>query len=296
MRIRFIINPCSGGQRGAAFQPVIARWGTAHSLTFDIVLTGGPGHATELAQDAVARGFSHVACVGGDGTVNEVARALVDTPAVLLILPHGSGNGLARHLGLPATVPAGLPLLLPETGRVTAIDTGSANGRFFCNVMGLGFDATIAGHFNAMTSRGLRGYVRTALRAFTDRRPEMYTIRAGGQSWQQSALLVAVANSDQYGNNFRIAPGASVTDGRLDLVTIAPLGARNALALLARILAGRPERSAEYRRVQGSEFTIQRTAPGQLHTDGEVQSATSEISVQVRPRSLRVLVPRAGPP
>lgn len=292
LKIRFIINPRSGRrQRGAAYRPAIERFIASHARHGDVVITNAAGHATELAREAVAAGYTHVVCVGGDGTVNEVARALVGTPVVLALMPSGSGNGLARHLGVPVSLSGALGLLLSESAKITAIDTGSANGHLFCNAMGLGFDAMIAERFNAMTDRGLVGYVRTALSAFTHRAAETCTIRCGERLWSQQVLIVAVTNSEQYGNNFRIAPAASVTDGQLDLVSIPPLNVGSALSLLARAYAGGLKPCSKYRRVSGSRFHILRGAPGAIHTDGEVHHTSAEIEVTVSPRSLRLLVP-----
>lgn len=292
LKIRFIINPKSGRrERGAAYRPAIEGFIARHALDGDVVSTNAPGHATELARQAVAAEYTHVVCVGGDGTLNEVARALVGTSVVLVIMPNGSGNGLARHLGIPTSLSDVLGLLLSVSAKVTAIDTGLANGHLFCNAMGLGFDAMIAQRFNALTNRGLVGYVATALRAFTRRRAETCTIRCGEQVWSQQVLIVAVANSEQYGNDFRIAPAASVTDGRLDLVCISPLNAGSALSLLVRAYAGGLTRSPKYRRVTGSRFQILRGAPGAIHTDGEVHQTSAEIEVSVWPKSLRLLLP-----
>ena len=222
MKTRFIFNPYSGRNRrrpwlAASIRDFIA----LRSLDAELVTTDAPGHATELAREAAHAGCAQVVAVGGDGTMNEVAQALLHTPAALALVPCGSGNGLALHLGLPLAPLDALMLIAGGEGRVAALDTGSADGLPFFNAMGLGLDAEVSHRFNGLVQRGLPGYVRTALAAVRHIRPERVCITSGDARDEFDVLLVAVANSDQYGNNARIAPGARVDDGLLDLVAIA---------------------------------------------------------------------------
>src|SRR5690606_4965324 len=146
-----------------------------------------------------------VVAVGGDGTVNEVAQALVGTDVTLAIIPCGSGNGLALHLGIPSDLPAALALL-DGGGRRVAIVTGRADGHVFCNVMGLGFDAEISRRFNRLTRRGLLAYAAIGLKTFWAHRPEPVRLTAEGRTLAMDVFMVALANADQYGNQARIAP------------------------------------------------------------------------------------------
>jgi len=294
MKIRFIFNPVSGRHaRNARLLPVLRAFIKARALDAEIVATEGPGHATELALAAVRAGCERVVAVGGDGTMNEVAQALLHTPAALALVPCGSGNGLALHLGLPLAPLAALELIAAIGGRVAAIDTGSVNGRPFFNAMGLGLDADVSRRFNQLTTRGLPAYARTALSAFAQRKPEQCTIIAGGRTEAMDIMLVAVANSDQYGNRAFIAPGARVDDGQLDLVAIRPVGLFGAAVIGARLFLGNLDRSASVRRFRGSRFVIERPAPGLVHTDGETHPAAAKVEVLVHPRSLRIVVPAA---
>src|SRR6185436_9487189 len=210
---RFIFNPNSGhNRRRPRFAGMIRDFISAHRLAGDFATTDGPGHATELARTAVLAGYDCVVAVGGDGTMNEVAQALVGSPAALALVPCGSGNGLALHLGLPTSPLQALGLVAGGHSRTAAIDTGVANGFPFFNAMGLGLDADVSRRFNGLTRRGLPAYARTALNALRELRSERCTIAMPGQREKLEVLLVAVANSDQYGNNARIAPGARVDD------------------------------------------------------------------------------------
>lgn len=295
MRTLFVFNPHSGRNRrrpelAAGIRDFIA----ARTLDAGLAVTDGPGHATELARDAVRRGSEVVVAVGGDGTMNEVAQGLIGSPAALALVPCGSGNGLARHLGLPRTPAAALQLAGGAAARVRAIDTGTANGHPFINAMGLGLDAEVSLRFNRLTRRGLPAYARVAWSAWREFQPERVTLAGGGRRETCEALLVAVANSDQYGNNARIAPGARIDDGRLDLVVVKPVGLLRAAALVPRLFLGNLDASPKVLRLGAPSFTIERARPGTIHTDGETHATAARISVEVRPRSLRVLVP-AGP-
>ncbi len=296
MKTRFIFNPCSGLNRR---RPQLARdirtFIATHALDADLVVTEGPGHATVLARAAVQAGCAVVVAVGGDGTMNEVAQAVLDTPVALALVPCGSGNGLARHVGLPRSSLGALRLATGGDGRVVAVDTGIVNGHPFFNAMGLGLDADISRRFNSLSRRGLPAYVRTAVRALRDLRPERCVIRSGERSEVLDALLIAVANSDQYGNNARIAPGARVDDGALDLVVVKPVGIVGAAFLAARLFLGNLDGSPDVRLWRGTRFVIERTAPGLIHTDGETHATDATIEVAVQPRSLRLLVPAGSP-
>lgn len=292
MKTRFIFNPVSGRHaRNARILPLLRDFIRARALDADLIATEGPGHATELARAAVQAGCTRVVAVGGDGTMNEVAQALIHTPAALALVPCGSGNGLALHLGLPLAPLAALELIAAVGSRVAAVDTGTVNGRPFFNAMGLGLDAEVSRRFNHLTNRGLPAYARTAFSAFMHRKREHCTITVNGHRESIEIMLIAVANSDQYGNHAFIAPGARVDDGQLDLVAIRPVGFFGAVTLGARLFLGSIDGSASIRRFRGSRFTIERLAPGLVHTDGETHLASAIVEVRVHPHSLHIVVP-----
>jgi diacylglycerol kinase (ATP) len=262
-----------GGRKGAVF------------------VTERRGHATELAASAVKAGADVVVAVGGDGTVNEVAGALIDTPAALGIVPCGSGNGLARHLGISLRPAAALAVL--AGGHARRVDAGEANGRCFFCAMGTGFDTAVLGSFERLARRGFAAYFLAAARAFSGYRCEAYGLRIGaGEAEVRPALFVTVANSDQLGNNARIAPGARVDDGRLDLVVIPPVGWLSGLPLAVRLFGDSLDRGAGVGRWTGERFVITRAKAGPMHVDGELVETAAEISVRVRPGCLRVIAPR----
>jgi YegS/Rv2252/BmrU family lipid kinase len=272
MKIRFIFNPCSGKNRRRPWLvPVIREFIATHRLDAGVVPTERPGHATHRAREALAAGCDWVVAVGGDGTMNEVAQALIGAPAALGLVPCGSGNGLALHLGIPTNPRAALRLLADPQAQVVAIDTGTANGHPFCNAMGVGFDAEISRRFNRLARRGFLAYARTGLAAWFRFLPQTVTISNGyGSAERLETLIVTVANSDQYGNYARIAPRARVDDGALDLIAIRPLDLLGTVTLVARLFAGSVDRSSR---------------------DGETHDAGARVEVVVRPHSLRIVVP-----
>jgi diacylglycerol kinase (ATP) len=293
LKTRFIFNPRSGrNHRDPVLLERCHAFIAEHPVDASIAVTERPCHATELARRALDDGCGLVVAVGGDGTMNEVAQALVHTDAALGLIPCGSGNGLGRHLGVPGPGRGAFRTLL--NGRIREIDTGLANGLPFFNAMGVGFDAEISFRFNHLTSRGLSSYVRTALSAYFSFQPESFVIR-NGKVLATRAFLVAVANSDQYGNDAVIAPGASVDDGRLDLVAIKSVGFFNALPLALRLFTKTIDGSPSVQRLRGGHFVIERKAPGRLHTDGETHDTCANVEISVQPRSLKIMVPTPAP-
>ncbi|HKO58553.1 MAG TPA: YegS/Rv2252/BmrU family lipid kinase [Thermoanaerobaculia bacterium] len=287
MKALFLVNERSGRKRDFDVSDVIRR--TA-PFEHEIVGCARKEDVDAILDRAESESFDIVYAVGGDGTVHEIAKRLIGTPLALGILPTGSGNGFARHVGLP---PAPRHALLAcRGGRVVTIDTAEVNGRPFVGVMGVGFDAFIADRFASSTTRGMRTYVREGIRGFRTYEPEEYEMTVDGATSTRRAFVIAVANSSQYGNNARIAPLASLQDGLLDLVVIERASLLRAPLLLARLFAGTLHRSRAVHAVQGRAITIRRPSPAPAHLDGEpVGDLGTTLEVRIRPLSLKVLVP-----
>lgn len=285
MKIRLIVNPRSGGA-SRVLGPVQA---FAVREGAELRLTERPGHAGEMAREAVTAGYQLVVAVGGDGTVNEVASALTGTETVLGIVPAGSGNGLGRTLGLHLPPAAALAVL--RHGRPRRIDTGLADGRPFFNIAGLGLEAELADRFNRAARRGLFGYLRVTAASLDLLRPSRFTIIAGETRHELAATTIAVANGPQYGSNARIAPRARLDDGRLDLTAVPRLTLLNSLPLITALFRGTLAKRSGVFMTTGERITVERAAPGPLHTDGEVHLAGAKVEFTVRPSSLSVLIP-----
>lgn len=254
-----------------------------------VSLTERIRHASELATQALHDGCELIVAVGGDGTMNEVATVLVGTTATLGLVPCGSGDGLGRHLGLHGSAAHAFKILLH--GRSRLIDSGLADGRPFFTAAGIGFEAEVTQRFNRRTRRGLLGYLAASATAFRDWQPQDVTVQHGGQREQFRAFTLVVANSDQYGNNVRIAPDARIDDGLLDLCAVPPVTCWNLLPLAVRSYFGSIGRVTGVNLRRSSRFLVERAAPGLLHTDGEMHDAGAQIEFVVRPASLRVMCP-----
>ena len=217
-RCLLIINPVSGTSSKEQVASATAEAISAAGMRLDTVYTRHAGHATELAATAAAQGTYAVIAAGGDGTVNETARALCGTDTALGIIPMGSGNGLARHLGIPVDVDRSLRVIAERN--IINADYGTANDKpFFCT-FGVGFDAAVSERFARQKRRGVMMYLKSAIDEYIKFNPEEYVIEANGRVLTERAFLVVCCNASQYGNNTFIAPRASITDHpALDIIT-----------------------------------------------------------------------------
>jgi diacylglycerol kinase (ATP) len=229
-QIIFIINPISGRTTGGVDVPALLdQLLDNERFAPTVIFTQYAGHATEIARQAAADGVPVVCAVGGDGTVNEIARGLMGTGTALAILPKGSGNGLARHLGIPMNLPLAITML--NSGQSSAIDSCTINDRpFFCTA-GIGFDAHVSSVFAASTKRGLQTYVQMVLREFFNFKPQLAVLELNGLQLETNCFVVAFANASQYGNNAFIAPMADIRDGLLDVCLIRHLNFRKAIGI-----------------------------------------------------------------
>lgn len=291
MKVLFLINPRSGARRDVDLAAVIrGRW----SAEFD-VRTAPPIAELDAAIDQAATdGFDVVFAVGGDGTVHEIAKRLIGRPIALGVLPTGSGNGLARHLGIPLNAAESLDAC--AAGAVVEIDTAAVNGVPFLAVMGIGLDAVIAERFASSSVRGFKTYVREGITAFRTYRGEEYEVTVDGVRSHRRTSVLTIANAAQYGNNARIAPLASLRDGLLEVVTIGQVPLLAAPLLAARLFTGSIHKSRYVRTEHARHVVIERPRPAAAHVDGEPVSLPARLEVIVRPRSLRVLVPPHGRP
>lgn len=288
-RALLIINPISGTQNKDGLDSRVIEALAPLGYEVEPVLTDGHGAATRLALSAVERGFNAVIAAGGDGTINETARALCNTGVAMGILPCGSGNGLARHIGIPVDVNGALDIIAEQN--VVACDYGSVNGRpFFCT-FGTGFDAHVSEKFAEDKHRGKITYLKKTFQEYINYKPEEYKILAGGQELTQRAFVVAVCNASQYGNNAYIAPHASITDGLLDL-TVIHYGNLLSTALVGiDLLTGFIERNMLIHTLRAPEVTIERKHSGVVHIDGEPMEMGQVLNVKCHHEGIRIFCP-----
>jgi diacylglycerol kinase (ATP) len=287
MKALFLVNARSGARRRHDIG-VLIRDACAH-LEHDIVACERKEDLDDIVARAESDGVDVVYAVGGDGTVHETAKRLIGRDVALGVVPTGSGNGFARQIGLSMDLRASLQSC--RGGRIETIDTARVNGRPFMATMGIGFDAAIAEAFANAGTRGLRTYVRVGVREFRRFRAEEYEIEVDGVRRTQRAFVVVAANAAHYGNNARIAPLASLQDGVLDVVIVHEVSLLQAVALIPRLFRGTIDRSKHVTALQGMRIAIDRPTAGPAHLDGEPVSLPERLTIEIVPRSLRVLVP-----
>ena len=295
MDVGIIINPVAGGSGRIAIQERVAlAEGALRTAELDgqVAVTSRRGHASELACSFVEQRVDTVVVWGGDGTINEVASEVAFRGPTLGIVPGGSGNGLARELGLPRDPRRALQTAL--RGKSWTIDAGELGGRLFFNVAGVGFDAFLAARFNERASRGPVGYVLSTLREVMTYEPAYYVLRASDVAISQTALVVALANTRQYGNEAQIAPLARPDDGLLELVVLPALAPVVALWQARRLFSGTVHKVPGVRMQSVRRVEIASDSLDAFHVDGEVVPAANTLSATVHPQALPVRVPADG--
>lgn len=287
-KVIFIVNPISGGTSKGTIEKAIFTLMDGKRFEWEIVKTSYAGHGVVLATMAAENDVDIVVAVGGDGTVNEVARSLVGTRTALGIIPCGSGNGLARHLHIPLEYRKAVEVI--NDCKIKALDYGQINGEpFFCTC-GMGFDAYISACFDKSLKRGPMMYVENALREIVNYRPETYIVEDSEGTSTYKAFLITCANASQYGNNGYIAPKASLEDGLLDVTVVEPFNVAEAPILALQLLNGKLPNKGNVKMFRTPSLKITRQSEGYIHRDGDPMWGGKEIEVKAVPKQLRVIV------
>lgn len=293
MKVRAILNPRAGVAAQRALDAL--RRGRPSWKNLELRMTERPDDARALAHEAAAAGVDLVLAVGGDGTANEVARGMLGSKTVLGIVPVGSGNGLARALGIPLRPEAALAAL--ETGVPRRMDVGRINGRPFLNVAGTGFDAAVGADFHERGRnggrRGILSYVRLGLARAWSYEAQNVRLEADGEGIETQAFVVTFANGPQYGGGAVIAPRARLDDGRLDIVVFEGMSLAEVFLNAPRLFLGTIDRSRRYRLYSAAGATLTSAGLIEHHRDGEPEPAADRLEVRLEPRALTVLVPHA---
>jgi diacylglycerol kinase (ATP) len=290
-KIKFIHNPKSGLLRAPTLLRKAIEVNLAEaSFDYDFTETTHRDHAVELTKQAIDEGYDTVVAVGGDGTVNEVAKALLHTDVNLGIIPVGSGNGLARGVDIPMSLRKATKLLL--NGKVRKIDAGRINDKTFFIVTGVGLDAIIGKLFNDQKLRGPLPYFTIGFREFFFYRPEVFILKFNGKQIAVPALLVTIANQKGWGAGAVIAPHAEPDDGLLDICIIHRVNFLYGAFHLPKIFLGKIDKVRKYERYQAKEVQIIRERPGPFHYDGEHKDAGTILNVSLEEKALNIIVPR----
>jgi YegS/Rv2252/BmrU family lipid kinase len=289
-RIAFIINPIAGIRKKVDVSELIRRHIDSEAFEYRIYHTEYKGHAQILAAQAVEEGFDIVAASGGDGTINEIARALIHTQVSLAILPMGSGNGLARHLGIPLHIPDALRLI--NRLQTKRIDTGLFNNAVFLSNAGTGFVACVAESFDHKKSfRGFWGYSLQTLKHFFSYKPVNCHITCHDKQWSGYFFTTNACNSNQFGYEARVAPDARLNDGKLEMVLVRKTTIPSYTLLMFYLFFGNVYRHPSVIHVQGTSLHIETDSPVHFQVDGEPLGKNSTFQAQLNPLSLSVLIP-----
>lgn len=292
-KIVFIYNPISGTTGKKLILSQVESKLDLDQFDYSLQKTNYAGHATLLAKEAVAAGADIVCAIGGDGTVNEVGKALINTETALAIIPCGSGNGLARHLHIPIDPIHAIELI--NEGSVRKMDYGMIDSHpFFCTC-GVGFDAFISQKFAKSKQRGPLAYIENVLVSGLGYNPETYDIDIVDEKEEHTvhkAFLISCANASQYGNNVYIAPQASVRDGLLDVTILEPFTVIDAPQIAIQLFNGTIDQNSRISTFRCKSLTIHRSNPGVIHFDGDPSTADREVAVSIVPKGLLCVCPK----
>lgn len=288
----FIVNPISGSGKGQrTFEAVSSRL-SVRSIPFTYAMSERPGHAAELAKAAVERGEKCIVAVGGDGTLREIAMALVDTDCVLGILPAGSGNDLCKTLGIPTTPEEGMDLLLG--GEVRAMDACLANETLFFNVAGMGFDVEVLQRTDVYKEKlrlnGMLPYVMGIVSALAHRPGMKLTYTADGETHFMESVIFSAGNGRYIGGGMKALPHANAFDGKFDVSAVRrPLFFRF-LSLLPKFIKGTHLSAPEVHYFRAEEITVESSGEYIIELDGELVEKTP-VHFRMLPGALKVIAP-----
>ena len=286
-KIVFVVNPISGTQSKKAILKWIDERMDRSIYDYSIVKTEYAGHATQIAASAAQNNVDVVVAIGGDGTINEIARSLVHTETALGIIPCGSGNGLARHLRIPMEPKAAIDVI--NQGNRLCIDYGKINNiPFFCTC-GVGFDAFVSLKFADSGKRGLLTYLENTLHESLTYQPETYEIENEEGTVKYKAWMIACGNASQYGNNAYIAPHASLTDGLMDVTIMEPFTVLDVPSLSFHLFNKTIDQNSRVKTMRAKKIKIHRTQDGVMHFDGDPLMAGKELEVEIIPSGLYVI-------
>jgi len=291
-KILFIINPVSGvkHKKKQELPRIIEEIFPKEEFLCNISYTEYAGHARLLAAQAVEDNLDIVVAVGGDGSINDIARALTFSQTKLGIIPLGSGNGLSHFLKIPFQLKKALEVIKEEA--VIKADTVTVNNELFVSIAGLGFDASVAKHFAEGSSRGFFSYLKSVLSLYFNYRPKKYHITIDGNEIVERALMVNFANSNQFGYKTTIAPQADITDGLVDITIIKKMPLLKIPIVIFKLFRGKIDQSRYVLTLKANEALITRKKGKYLNLDGEPIRFEKEINLKVNAASLQIIVPK----
>lgn len=277
-KILYIINPISGVGKQKIIEQALEKHSNSTKVNYKIEYTTKAGDATRIA-NTCKTAFDGIVVVGGDGSVNETAQALINSNTAMGIIPTGSGNGFARDLKIPLRVEKAIRVI--NSFNTKLVDSAKINEEFFVNVAGLGFDAQIAHKFAELGTRGFKSYVKLSLKELTNIKRKQYQITIDDRTLNLEAVMLVIANGRQFGNNAYIAPKASLSDGLLNVVVVN----------LPKVIPFEPKSFRIIRSFRAKKISIVSNTDFVSQIDGEPADYKNNLHIEVLPLSLKVIVP-----
>ncbi|MCD6112689.1 MAG: YegS/Rv2252/BmrU family lipid kinase [Bacteroidales bacterium] len=291
-KILFIINPISGTNRKRKKEKTlkyINKYIDTDKYHYKYIFTKAKNHAKSLSIEAAENGYDIIVAVGGDGTINEVSKTLINTDIILGIIPLGSGNGLARHLNIPLNLKKTIKII--NKCKTKKIDTVIVNNDAFISIAGVGFDAYIAKKFEQNIHRGFKTYFNLILKKYINYEPKEYIIEIDGKRTVEKSLFITVANSNQFGYNAIIAPNAKLNDGLIDVCITKKPPVIKAIFISNLLFLRKIDKSKFIKIIQTKKIKIIRQQNNIINLDGEQILLSKELNIKVNPLSLNVIVP-----
>jgi diacylglycerol kinase (ATP) len=286
-KICFIVNPISGIGRQKVIEKLIDRELDRTLFDYEIAYTKAAKHAIEISKDAALRKVDLVVAVGGDGSVNETAKGLINTQTAMAIIPTGSGNGLARHLKIPMDLKKAMAVI--NSRKEILIDSVQINEETFVNIAGIGFDAHIGWEFAKFGKRGFSSYLKVITREFPGYKAGNYELIIDGKTFHKKAYLISFANGSQWGNNAYIAPTADISDGVMDIAILNDFRFYSMMSIGYKLFNRSLHKSGHLEIIKAKECLVKQTGII-AHIDGEPIEVGNEIRLKVNPLSLKVIV------
>lgn len=296
-RIVYFINPISGGKQKEHLLNIIEKATEQKGIAFEILPTNKEGDYFFLKEKIAKEQVTDIVICGGDGTISQICSYLIDEPVQVGIIPMGSGNGLALAAKIPIKIDAALALVF--NNKAAYIDSFFINSTFSCMLCGLGLDAKVAHDFGKHQGRGLKNYIKHAFNNFFTAQPYSFDILNKGEQFTVQAFFISIANSNQFGNNFTIAPKASLHDGLLDIVIVKKMSKFwMLLTVLKHIRTGKilqyGDKAFHKKDVlyfQTNKLTINNKQQAPLHIDGDPAATTQRFVIQIVPKAINLLQP-----
>ena len=287
-RILFIINPVAGVKRKDKIPALINAHLDHDRFDYEVVYTENRGHATEIAAEAAKNNFDVVAVAGGDGSVNEVATGLMGTSTCLAIIPSGSGNGLARHLGYSIDIKSTLAII--NAYKVRKMDVCKINDEYFFSLIGIGFDAFVAKVFSREETRGFMTYAWSAIKSLGSFESFDYTLQSKEKNMSGKAFMINVCNSNQYGYNVKVAPDANLSDGLMDVIIVDDIPKWKVPFAVMQVFTQTHKVNRHFKSFKTRTLQINSPNYSYLQIDGETVHKDKDFTITILPQQLNVLI------